>query len=87
MENRTGAGTSVRGENFADEVLSLRARLFEFVLNPTVEGTCPRAEGSLLPRVVARKISGGSRSWRGGKMFEARASVVQTLPSRRQDLV
>lgn len=29
----------MRGEHFVDETLSLRARLFEFVLNPAVERT------------------------------------------------
>jgi transposase len=87
LKNRQGAGTSVRGEHFVTEVLSQRAWLFEFVLNPAVEGTNNRAERALRPMVVARKISGGSRSWRGGKVFEILASVVQTLRLRGQDLV
>lgn len=87
LRNRTGAGTSVRGEHFVDEILSLRAWLFEFVLNPAVEGTNNRAERALRPMVVARKIWGGSRSWRGGKVFEILASVVHTLQARGQDLV
>ena len=87
LRNRVGAGTSSKGEHFVDEVLSQRAWLFEFVLNPEVEGTNNRAERALRPMVVARKISGGSRSWRGGKVFEILASVVQTLRLRGQGLV
>ncbi len=84
LKNRVGSGTSVRGEHFVKEVLSQSAWLFEFVLNPTVEGTNNRAERALCPMVLARKFSGGSRSWRGGKVFEVLATVIQTLRLRGQ---
>lgn len=80
-------GNSSRGERFVNEVLRLRPWLFEFVVNPEVEATNNRAERALRPMVVARKISGGNRSERGGRVFEVLASVVQTLRLRGQDLM
>ena len=85
LSNR--AGSSSRGHRFVTEVLSLRDRLFEFVVHPEVEGTNNRAERALRPAVVARKISGGSRSWRGARVFAVLATVVQTLRLRSQDLI
>ncbi len=80
-------GSSVHGHRFVQGILALRERLFEFVRNATVEGTNHRAERALRPAVVARKISGGSRSWRGGRGFAVLAVVVQTLQLRGQDLL
>ncbi len=85
LSNR--AGSSSRGHRFVTEVLSLRDRLFEFVVHPEVEGTNNRAERASRPAVVARKISGGSRSWRGARVFAMLATVVQTLRLRSQDLI
>ena len=85
LSNRVGS--SSRGHRFVTEVLSLRDRLFEFVVHPEVEGTNNRAERALRPAVVARKISGGSRSWRGARVFAVLATVVQTLRLRSQDLI
>ncbi len=84
---RNRRGSSSRGERFVNEVLSQRAWLFEFVVNPEVEGTNNRAERALRPMVVARKIFGGSRSRRGAKVFEVLASVVQSLRLRGQGLM
>lgn len=85
LRNRHGA--SSRGERFVEDLLAQRAWLFEFVVNPEVEGTNNRAERALRPMVVARKIFGGNRSRRGAKVFEVLASVVQTLRLRGQDLM
>ena len=85
LSNRQGS--SVHGHRFVQTILALRERLFEFVRDPTVEGTNNRAERALRPAVVARKISGGSRSWRGARVFAILATVVQTLQLRSQDLI
>lgn len=85
LSNRVGS--SSRGHRFVTEVLSIRERLFEFVVHPEVEGTNNRAERALRPAVVARKISGGSRSWRGARTWAILATVVQTLRLRSQDLL
>jgi hypothetical protein len=85
LRNRTGA--SSHGERFVNEILRLRPWLFEFVVNPEVEATNNRAERALRPMVVARKISGGNRTERGGRVFEVLATVVQTLRLRGQQLM
>ncbi|MGI0140306.1 MAG: hypothetical protein ACREBT_04050, partial [Thermoplasmata archaeon] len=46
-----------------------------------------RAERALRPLVVARKISGGSRSWSGAKVTAVLASVIQTLRLRGQQFI
>jgi transposase len=84
---RNRKGFSSRGERFVNEVLSQRGWLFEFVVNPEVEGTNNRAERALRPMVVSRKIFGGNRSGRGARVFEVLASIVQTLRLRGQDLL
>jgi len=37
-------------------------KLFEFVKNPEMDGTNNAAKQALRPAVIARKVSGGSRS-------------------------
>ena len=54
---------------------------------PRVSGGNHRAERALRPAVVARKISGGSRSGRGARVFAVLATVVQTLRLRSQDMI
>lgn len=55
-----------------------RKELTPFLHEPAVEGTNSRGERSLRQMVVARKISGGSRSGVAAKAFAAVASVVCT---------
>jgi transposase len=85
LKNRTGS--SSRGERFVTDLLAQRGWMFEFVVNPAVEGTNNRAERALRPMVVSRKIFGGNRSGRGARVFEVLASVVQTLRLRGQSLM
>jgi len=72
---------------FVENLLKLKERLFVFVKNPDVDGTNNRAERALRPPVVARKISGGSRSDRGAKIYEILMSVWHTLTLREKDLI
>ena len=85
LSNRRGS--SSRGQRFVEGILEIRERLFGFVTDARVEGTNNRAERALRPLVVARKISGGSRSWRGAQVTAVLASVVQTLRLRGQSLM
>lgn len=80
-------GTSIRCHRFVRHLLSAKAWLFRFVLDGRVEGTNNRAERALRPSVVARKISGGSRSWHGARTMATLTSIVQTLRLRGQMLV
>jgi len=61
--------------------------LFQFVKNPDVEGTNNRAERALRHSVVARKISGGSRSEFGASVYETLLSVVHTIQLRGQNII
>ncbi len=85
LSNRQGS--SSHGHRFVEGILAIRERLFGFVTDATVEGTNNRAERALRPLVVARKISGGSRSWSGAKVTAVLASVIQTLRLRGQQFI
>lgn len=52
--------------------------LFTFLEVEGVEATNWRAEHAIRPAVVARKVSGGNRTWRGAHTFEVLASVLRT---------
>jgi transposase len=79
-------GSSIRCHRFVRNLLRARPWLFPFVRDPGIEGTNNRAERALRPSVVARKISGGSRSWNGAWTFATLTSIVQTLRLRGQTL-
>lgn len=64
-----------------------RKELTPFLYEPEVEGTNNRGERSLRPEVVARKISGGSRSGGAAKAFAAVASVVCTARQQGRSVV
>jgi len=72
---------------FVVNLLNERDNLFEFVKNPSVDGTNNVAERALRPSVVARKISGGNRSTKGARTYEVLLSVIQTLHQNRRTLV
>jgi hypothetical protein len=55
-----------------------RGELFEFVRVPEVTATNNEAERRLRPLVIARKISGGTRSAQGTQTRFALASLFQT---------
>lgn len=55
-----------------------RGRVLLFLLDPAVEPTNNRAERSLRPAVIARKLSHGSKNERGAEAFAGFASVIQT---------
>ena len=61
--------------------------LFEFVKNPDVDGTNNAAERALRKAVVARKISGGSRSEGGARNYAVLLSVWETLRRKGVDLL
>jgi hypothetical protein len=73
--------------NFVKNLLKKQNSLFEFVKNPDVDSTNNAAERAIRPAVVARKISGGSRSTRGAEDYEVLLSVIQTLHLQGLDLL
>jgi len=72
---------------FVQNLKKIKENLFQFVKNPEVEGTNNRAERALRPHVIARKISGGSKSPKGAKIYEILISVHYTLFLRKQNLL
>ena len=51
--------------------------------DPTIEPTNNRAERSLRPAVIARKLSHGSKNERGAEAFAGFTSVIQTAAKKR----
>jgi hypothetical protein len=78
---------STKCHRFVVNLLKRKDNLFEFVRNPEVEGTNNRAERGLRHSVVARKISGGSKSTKGAEIYAKLTSVLQTLELKGIDLV
>lgn len=72
---------------FVENLLKCRDQLFVFVTDPNVEATNNAAERGLRHSVVARKISGGTRSWKGSEVYQTLMSVLHTLRKRGQDLL
>ena len=72
---------------FVKGLKKAKESLFPFVKNPNVEGTNNRAERALRHSVVARKISGGSRSEFGARVYEKLLSVVHTFHLRGQNII
>jgi len=74
-------------KTFVWNLLKEKDNLFEFVKNPEVDGTNNAAERAIRPVVIARKVSGGSRSDKGARNYEILMSVVQTLHQNGKNLV
>lgn len=78
---------SIRCHKFAENLLKDLDCLFEFVKNPDVDGTNNAAERALRPSVVARKVSGGSRSSRGASVYQRLMSVLQSFHLKGWDFL
>lgn len=66
-------------------VVAFEAELFTFVEHPQVPSQNNAAERSVRPRVIARKISGGTRSSAGSKTMAVLASLFETWRLRGED--
>ena len=86
-DNLTRHFESTKCRKFAQKLLTEKDRLFLFVTNPDVDATNNAAERALRHSVIARKISGGSKSEKGAKVYQNLISVIQTLKTRGQDLL
>ena len=60
-----------------------RGRVLLFLNNPAIEPTNNRAERSLRPAVIVRKLSHGSKNERGAEAFAGFTSVIQTAAKKR----
>jgi hypothetical protein len=72
---------------FVNNLLTRRNSLFEFVKNPYVESTNNRAERGLRHSVIARKISGGSKSDEGARIYGILTSVLHTIQQREKNFI
>ncbi len=78
---------SVKCRKFVAGLLRVKDWLFVFVINPDVDATNNAAERGLRHSVVARKISGGSRSPKGARTYQVLTSIHHTLIKRGKDLL
>ncbi len=66
-------------------LVQFEAELFTFVEHPQVPSENNAAERSVRPRVIARKISGGTRSSAGSKTMVVLASLFETWRLRGEN--
>jgi hypothetical protein len=66
-------------------MVQFEAELFTFVEHPEVPSHNNAAERAVRPRVIARKISGGSRSPTGSTTMAGLASLFETWRLRGED--
>jgi myosin heavy subunit len=59
-----------------------KGNLFRFLADPKVPATNNLAERELRPEVIGRKVSGGSKTWRGARSREVMTTIVRTLHRR-----
>lgn len=70
--------TDAPHRRLAMRLLRFRDQLFTFVSDPSVPPTNNQAERDLRPSVIARKVSGGSRSPRGSATIATLATLFRT---------
>jgi hypothetical protein len=74
-------------KKFVKNLLKYKDFMFEFVTNPDVDSTNNRAERAIRPCVIARKVSGGSRSDRGAQIYAILMSIIQTLKQNGKSII
>ena len=72
-------------QRLADHLFRHQNQLFTFLQLPGIDATNHRAEQAIRPGVLARKISGGSRTERGALAHAALTSVDQTARQQGRD--
>ena len=79
--------SSMHCHRFVVNLLKEKDNLFEFVRNPDVDSTNNRAERGIRHRVFARKISGGSKSEKGAKIYGILTSVLHTVDQKGENIL
>lgn len=80
-----GTSQQARQTTLCNRIMGYLPELFMFVANPVVPATNNAAERALRPLVVARKISGGTRSAQGSKTRMILQSLIATWDLRDED--
>jgi transposase len=70
----------------ADHLYRQQHHLFTFLQVPGIDATNHRAERAIRPAVLARKISGASRTERGAEAHAALCSVIATARQQGRDV-
>jgi transposase len=85
--NRLLCWTRANGDNerFADHRNRHRNQLFTFLTVPGIDATNPLAEPAIRPAVIARKISGGSRTERGALAHACLTSAGRSARQQGRD--
>jgi len=73
-------------ERFAAHLNRHRDHLFTFLETPGIDATNHRAEQALRPAVLARKVSGGSRTAAGAAAHACLMSVIRTARQQLRDV-
>jgi transposase len=68
-------------------VIKFREQLTAFLDKQNLEGTNNPAERAMIHAVVARKISGGHRSWSGARAWAVLASIARTAWKQGRDVL
>ncbi len=79
--------SSMHCHRFVLNLLKEKDNLFEFVRNPDVDATNNRAERGIRHSVVARKISGGSKSEKGAEIYGILTSVLLTVHQKGENIL
>jgi hypothetical protein len=74
-------------ERIAKRIRKFRKDLTAFLHDKDLEGTNNTAERAIRPAVVARKISGGSRSDNGAQAFVKLASLLRTAGQQGKQML
>ena len=77
--------THADNERFAAHLHKHRDQLFTFLQRPGLDATNHRAEQAIRPGVLARKVSGGSRTQRGADAHACLTSVLRTARQQLRD--
>jgi transposase len=80
-----GRRTDEDNRRLADHLYRNQNHLFTFLEQPGIDATNHRAERAIRPGVLARKISGGSRTERGALAHAALTSVDQSARQQGHD--
>jgi transposase len=81
----SGHFTHPPNRRLADHLLKHAMHWFWFLIDPTIAATNSRAEQSLRPAVVNRKVWGGNRTWVGAHAQSVLTSVLRTCGQRSQN--
>jgi hypothetical protein len=79
------AGTNLPQSTLCKRLLAFEGELLTFVEHPQVPSENNFAERAIRPRVIARKISGGTRSEAGSMMMAVLSSLFATWQLRKEE--